>query len=181
MSEALFNPFGFAPAPAALPPEPAITVIVRGRPAPQGSKKPFRNQYTGRIQMTEQSTKVKPWRQDVKYAAIEATDAIDGWEPLDGPLVGSIVFTVSDRPASKPVWWPRGVRWSKTLMWRPASAPDLSKLLRSTEDALKGVVWRDDARVVGYRRLEKYFCGDSTGGRDVLATPGAVIRVWQLS
>lgn len=155
------------------PDDPAITIVVRGTPAPQGSKR-----HVGNGVMVESSKKVKPWRQDVHAAALAAVGP--GWMPLDGPLAVSMVFTVRHRPASKPAWWPLGVRWSKTLMWRPASTPDLSKLLRATEDALTGVIWKDDARVAEYRRLAKYYADDYSGGRDVLNTPGAVIHVWRL-
>lgn len=156
---------------------PAITITVFGLPAPQGSKKAFRNQHTGRIQMTESSAKVKPWRADVKGAALEVVSGLPGWAPLDGPLVASMVFTFAR---------PRGhfgtgrnagiVKASAPL--RPHTKPDLSKLVRSTEDALTGLVWADDARVVGYRRLGKHYASDSE--MDVLDMPGAVIRVWQL-
>jgi Holliday junction resolvase RusA-like endonuclease len=161
---------------------PAISITVYGAPAPQGSKR-----HVGGGVMIESSKKVKPWRQDVKAAALTALE-LDGATigttqlhrpPLDGPLSVSMVFTVRDRPASKPGWWPTGLRWAKTLMWRPASTPDLSKLLRSTEDALTDAgVWRDDARVVEYRRLAKHYAGD--GAPDVLDVAGCVIRIWQL-
>jgi Holliday junction resolvase RusA-like endonuclease len=161
---------------------PAISITVYGQPAPQGSKR-----HVGGGVMIESSKKVKPWRQDVKAAALAALE-LDGATigatqlhrpALDGPLAVSMVFTVRDRPASKPAWWPAGLRWSKTLMWRPASTPDLSKLLRSTEDALTDAcAWKDDARVVEYRRLAKHYVGDVAP--DVLDRPGCVIRVWQL-
>jgi Holliday junction resolvase RusA-like endonuclease len=136
--------------------------------------------------MLEMSKKLKPWRDDVKAAALTAMECGQIGDvqlhhpPLDGPLAASIVFTVREKPGSKPTWWPAGERWSKALRWRPASTPDLSKLLRSTEDALTGVVWKDDARVVEYTRLAKYYVGHDA--EDVLPyTTGAVIRVWRLS
>ncbi|MEU8723560.1 RusA family crossover junction endodeoxyribonuclease [Streptomyces antimycoticus] len=168
------------PAPAAeagaRPGDPDITITVHGAPAPQGSKR-----HVGGGVMIESSKKVKPWRQDVKAAAREVIEARADWQPLDGPLAAAMVFTVRHRPAGKPTWWPTGLRWSKTLMWRPASTPDLSKLLRATEDALTDAgLWKDDARVVEYRRLAKYYADDATGGLDVLDGPGCVIRVWRL-
>jgi hypothetical protein len=56
--------------------------------------------------------------------------------------------------------------------------PDLSKLARSTEDALTGVAWVDDSRVAQYVRLGKHYA--RTGALDVLDAPGAVIRIWRL-
>lgn len=152
-----------------------LAITVHGTPGPQGSKR-----HVGGGVMVESSKKVKPWRQDVKAAALDAIAAMPDWTPLDGPLAASVVFTVREQPGSKPAWWPAGLRWSKALRWRPASTPDLSKLLRSTEDALTGVAWKDDARVVEYTRLAKYYAGYDAA--DVLPHgSGAVIRVWRLS
>jgi hypothetical protein len=36
---------------------------------------------------------------------------------------------------------------------RPTGYPDLSKLARSTEDALTGILWDDDAQITGYTTL----------------------------
>lgn len=148
---------------------PEIVITVYGSPAPQGSKR-----HVGGGVMVEMSKGVKPWRQDVKAAALQVMPS----QPLDGPLAASVVLTMRDQPTGKPTWWPAGLRWSSKFRTRPASTPDLSKLLRSTEDALTGVVWKDDARVVEYVRLAKYYVGDPAS--DVLDRPGAVIRVWQL-
>ncbi len=166
-----------APAQAAeaRPERDTIVITVYGQPAPQGSK---RN--VGNGVMIEMSKRVKPWRADVKAAALEVVEATPQRPALlDGPLAASIVFTMREQPASRPSWWPKGVRWSKALRWRPASTPDLSKLLRATEDALTGVIWTDDARVVEYTRLAKYYAGHPA--TDVLDRPGAVIRVWPLT
>lgn len=83
---------------------------------------------------------------------------------LDQPLAAVMVFTMP-----KPVSAPRTRR-----TW-PMRMPDLSKLCRSTEDALTKLVWADDARVVEYRRLAKvYPCEDV----DALDVTGAVIRIY---
>ncbi|MDX2999473.1 RusA family crossover junction endodeoxyribonuclease [Streptomyces scabiei] len=162
-----------------------LTIVVHGRPAPQGSKKYAghrRNSASGRISavLVEQVKGVRPWRQQVHAAALSAIRQFDNWRPLDGPLAADMVFTVRAKPASRPVWWPRGTRWFKHLHWRPASAPDLSKLLRSTEDALTTAqAWKDDARVVEYGHLAKYYAGDPSHP-DVLPEPGAIIRLYTL-
>lgn len=148
-----------------------ITIVVHGLPAPQGSKR-----HVGRGVMIESSKKVKPWRQDVKYAALEAVG--DAWTLLDGPLAASMVFTFARGKGHY-----RTGRNAHLLRdsapTRPAVTPDLSKILRSTEDALTGVVWKDDARVVEYTALGKWYAG--TDAADVLDGPGCVVRVWRLS
>lgn len=151
---------------------PAITVTVYGLPGPQGSKR-----HVGNGVMVESSAKVKPWRQDVKYAALGATAAVPGWSLLDGPLAVSMVFTFARNKGHY-----RTGRNAHLLRdsapARPAVYPDLSKIVRSTEDALTGVIWWDDARVVEYVRLGKFYAG--TDAPDVLAVQGCVIRVWPL-
>ena len=138
-----------------------ITIRVFGIPGPQGSKR-FVGMRGGRGVMVESSAKVKPWREAVKWAAREA---MAGRAPLDGPLWVSMVFTLA-KPASAP----------KRRRTFPQTKPDLSKLARSTEDALSdGGAWRDDARVVEYLRLAKVYPGEDGGA---LHIPGAVILIY---
>jgi Holliday junction resolvase RusA-like endonuclease len=137
----------------------ALEIDVFGRPAPQGSKR-----HVGKGVMVESSKHVKPWRDDVKAAAEYALP--DDWTPLDGPLVVVMVFTVA-KPLSAP---------KRRLTW-PCRLPDLSKLVRSTEDALTAAgVWADDARVVEYQRTAKVYPGEDEyalhrpGARIIIAT-----------
>ena len=139
-----------------------IEIIVRGQPAPQGSKKFVGLTKAGRGLLIESSKKVKPWRQDVVASAVLA---MDGRAMLDGPLVATMTFTLT-KPASAP----------KTRRTWACRKPDLSKLVRSTEDALSDAgVWADDARVVSMA-VHKVFPGE---GDDSLASPGAIIRVYR--
>lgn len=146
-----------------------MKIIVFGTPAPQGSKS-YKGMFTGRdgrqhAKLVESSKKVRPWRQDVVAAAI---DARAGAATLDGPLVCSMVFTLpkpNSAPKSKRSW--------------ACKKPDLSKLVRSTEDALvtAGVI-ADDARIVEFSRIAKVYPGD---GRDALGSPGCVIEIFTLT
>jgi len=138
-----------------------LVIIVYGSPAPQGSKKFVGLAKSGRGIMVESSKRVKPWRDDVKAAALLVRN---GAAPLDGPLVASMVFTLP-KPASAP----------KRRRIFAMRKPDLSKLLRSTEDALTdaGVI-ADDARIVEYSRLAKVFPGEDT---DALEAPGVRIEI----
>jgi len=138
----------------------ALEIVVYGNPAPQGSKK-FVGMANGHGMMIESSKKVKPWRQDVKAAALTARA---GEPPIDGPIIASMVFTMP-KPLSAP----------KRKRTYPDKKPDLSKLVRSTEDALTDAgIWRDDARVIGYERLAKVFPGEDP---EALDAPGVRITV----
>lgn len=142
-----------------------MKIVVYGTPAPQGSKK-FLGTFQGRdgrthARMGESSKKVPVWREAVKTAALTVRN---GAPALDGPLLGSIIFTVA-RP-------------KKPRFQHPATMPDLSKLLRCTEDALTdaGAI-ADDARIVRYRDLAKVFVGDP----EALDAPGCVIVIEQMT
>lgn len=140
-----------------------IEIVVYGNPAPQGSKK-FVGIVNGHGMMVESSKKVKPWRQDVKAAALAVRN---GNPPLEGPIIARMVFTIP-KPVSAP----------KRKRTYPDKKPDLSKLVRSTEDALTDAgIWRDDARVVGYQRLAKVFPGEDP---EALDAPGVRITVMRI-
>jgi Holliday junction resolvase RusA-like endonuclease len=156
-----------------------VRIVVYGTPAPQGSKR-FVGMHGGHATMVESSKKVKPWRQDVRAAAIEA------WSgpfpipmaPLDGPLVVRMVFTIV-RPRGHYRTGKNANQLRADAPARPCVTPDLSKLARSTEDALtEAGLWRDDSRVVEYSRLAKVYANEDP---DALASPGAVIDVCRLS
>lgn len=142
-----------------------MRIVVYGSPAPQGSKS-FKGTFVGKDGrthgiMAESSKKVKPWRNDVKDAALLVRN---GAAPLDGPLKVRMVFTVP-KPASSP----------KSRRTYPMRKPDVSKLARSTEDALTDAgIWADDARIIEYVRLAKVFPGEDV---DALESPGALIEI----
>jgi Holliday junction resolvase RusA-like endonuclease len=142
-----------------------MKIIVHGTPAPQGSKKFVGTTKSGRGIMVESSKRVKPWREDVRNAALEARGSA---QPIDGPIVVRMVFTLP-KPASAP-------RRRKTYAMRK---PDLSKLARSTEDALvEAGVFTDDARIVEYERLAKVFPGEDP---EALDTCGVAITIRELT
>lgn len=157
---------------------PVVDLTVYGRPAPQGSKKAFAHATTGKVITQEMSKYVKPWRSDVRDAALVllAREGRAGF-PMDGPLVVDMVFTAA-RPQSHYRTGRNAHLLKDSAPLRPTGAPDLSKLARSTEDALTSAgVWRDDSRVVEYGRLAKVYAGEDV---DALDAPGAVIRVRQM-
>ena len=136
-----------------------ITIRVYGLPGPMGSKRFVGLSKSGKGLMIESSKAVKPWREAVKWAAIQS-----GARGLDGPLWVSMVFTIK-KPKSAP---------KRKRTW-PATKPDLSKLARSTEDAISDSgVWADDARVVECLRLAKVYPGED---RDALDRPGCLITI----
>lgn len=150
-------------------PTPAFSLIVYGTPAPQGSKKPVGNRRSKKGNLVpvlvESSAKVKPWREKVHDTAHKKLRTLAGFTRLDGPLVGEMHFTL-----------PAPQRMPKDRV-APTVYPDLSKLLRSTEDALSTAgVWADDARVIRYRDLSKTYPNASARA---LEKPGVILHIWR--
>lgn len=160
-----------------------LTIVVHGRPAPQGSKKYAghrRNAASGRMSavLVEQSKRVKPWRALVTTATTNAMTAahikqyggypMGGTQPLDGPLEADIVFTVL-KPASAPK---RRRTWPTTR-----HSGDVDKLIRSTFDGIAdggGVV--DDSRIIRVTATKTF----PSEHPDALDQPGAIIRLYTL-
>ena len=163
----------------------ALTVIVYGTPAPQGSKR-----HVGHGVMVESSRRVKPWREDVKAAAETAIVEWEQhrpwivshrpaalpsgvgrrWEPIAGPVEVTVTFRFA-RPAGH---YGTGRNADAVRPSAPAHPTggkgDIEKLVRAVHDALTAAgVWRDDAQVVRLNAA-KVWC--HKGER-----PGAVIGV----
>jgi crossover junction endodeoxyribonuclease RusA len=161
-----------------LPTHTILDFFVRGTPAPQGSKhgRPIyrgrgeTREFTGKVAMVESSgTRLSNWRQDVKAAAEQAISGpISSLFPLDCSVVVGMVFHLA-RPKSH--YRARGgVLLPGAPAW-PAVRPDLSHLIRATEDALTDAgVWTDDKLVIEYTRLRKVYAVSGTA-------PGARITI----
>ena len=153
-----------------------LTIHVTGTPAPQGSKRGFYNPKIGRVQMVESSSKVKPWRQDVKAAALNTIATVDHQQLL-GPVAVDVVFYLP-RPAGH-YGTGRNAHQIKGSSPRwPHRKPDVDKLQRSTLDALgEAGVWRDDAQVVDVHASKAYADGRPPGAditiRSLDAEPAA--------
>ena len=126
-----------------------ITMNVHGIPAPQGSKR-----HVGNGVMIESSAKVKPWREAVKAMAIDVKG--DDWQPLNGPVQLEVTFYFP-RPQSHYGTGRNATTLKASAPVHHSSVPDLSKLIRSTEDALtEAGIWRDDSRVTRIRASKIY-------------------------
>ena len=145
----------------------SFTFRVEGMaPAPQGSKT-----LLGSGAMRESCRNVKPWRLLVAQSAVAA-----GVPLLQGPVRMSAVF-LFQRPAGhyhkdgslKPTNRALASATSGEAPLYHCVVPDASKLQRSTEDALSGILYQDDARIVGCVCEKRWCVGDER--------PGALITV----
>lgn len=105
-----------------------VSLVVFGRPAPQGSKAP--------VSGVEANPRTRPWRATIKRICEEQLPA--GWVPLDGPLMVDFWFFFDPPKSAKHGDMP----CTKTTF-------DWDKLSRAMGDGLvDGRVIVDDARVV---------------------------------
>jgi len=160
----------------------SIEIIVLGVPAPQGSKHGFavkrKGAYTGKVAQVESSSKVKPWRMAVKYAAMDAmrdsdtrktVGAVDSYTAMTGEIVVEVWFYLP-RPKGHYGTGRNTSQIRESAPMRPNVRPDLDKLLRSTFDALgEAGVWGDDSQVVSVLAQKVYAHSKFP--------PGAKIRV----
>lgn len=154
---------------------PAFEVVAYGLPAPQGSKR-----HVGNGRMVESSIHVAPWREAVVWAAVHKRRKVKGWCPLDGPLAAEMVFTFARPKGHFGTGRNAGVIKTSAPL-RPSSYPDLSKLARSTEDALTTAsIYADDSLIVEYRALAKFYATDHGTVPDVLDGPGCTVRLWPI-
>lgn len=121
-----------------------ISFTVYGTAAPAGSKRGFYNAKARRVILTDDSKHSRPWKAQVSDAAGQAM----GDTPLlDGPLDLCLTFVVV-RPKGHFGTGKNAARVRASAPEYPTVKPDLLKLARAVEDALTGIVYRDDAQIV---------------------------------
>lgn len=134
-----------------------IEFFVPGIPKPGGSKRAFRNRKTGGIIITEDCKGNKDWRACVKMFARESYSG----PPLNGPLKVWATFYMP-RPKGHYGTGKNEGTLKPSAPEYPTTTPDATKLWRSTEDALTGILWRDDAQIVTQIISKEYadYCFD---------------------
>lgn len=134
-----------------------ISFFVPGVPKPGGSKRAFVNPKTGRAIITDDCKGNRDWRAVVADSARLHTG--DG-PPLDCPLRLEVVFHLL-RPKGHFGSGKNAGQVRSSAPAFPTVKPDTTKLLRALEDALTGIIWRDDALVVEQEVSKRY--SDRTG------------------
>lgn len=130
-----------------------VEFFVAGRPAPGGSKRAWPHPVTGKVIVRDDCKRNREWRTLVWAAARKV---------YRGPV------TECPLRLEATFFLPRPKR-SRQEACAPTVRPDLTKLLRSTEDALTGVIWADDAQIVE-QRCQKLYAEDGWVGALVTVT-----------
>ena len=119
-----------------------IEIWIAGVPQPGGSKKGFFSPKLKRVIITDANAKAKPWKASVAQAASEKVTTM-----LEGPLKVRMDF-VFPRPKGHYGSGKNASVLKPSAPPFPIGRPDAGKVARSTEDALTGILWRDDAQIV---------------------------------
>lgn len=125
----------------------SVTFDIYGIPKPKGSARAFVAMKAGkkpRAIVTTDNKSLKSWEAAVRDAARD--------------VVGQAYFTEAVS-LEIDFWFPRPKSVSAAKRPHMTTKPDLSKLLRGAEDALNGVIFKDDAQVVRAITAKRYVDG----------------------
>lgn len=136
----------------------SLSFTVFGTPKPKGSARGFVAMKAGKARaiVTNDNKGAKGWETAVRYAAQD----VAGEQPLfEGAVELSIAFYLQR---------PKSVSDKK----RPfmTTAPDCSKLVRCTEDALNEVIWKDDCQVVSILASKRYAAAGEPSRAEITVT-----------
>jgi Holliday junction resolvase RusA-like endonuclease len=122
-----------------------VSFAVFGTPQPQGSTRAFTPKGHTRPIITSDNARLKPWRQELAWVAVDAMNKTHQQKaPRGVPISVSLAFYFEK---------PKSAR--KSALWK-TSRPDLDKLLRAVLDALTGIAYEDDSQVC-FCTIEKAF------------------------
>jgi Holliday junction resolvase RusA-like endonuclease len=137
-----------------------IRFEILGRPAPRGSKRAFpirrKNGSLGVVVSDDTGETGRLWMTMVREAARGALPP--NWVVHSGPVK---LFAVFHRRRPKAHYTTKGTV-KPSAPAHPTVKPDLTKLLRAIEDALTGIVWRDDSQIIYQIASKDYSDADLT-------------------
>ena len=134
-------------------------IDVVGIPRPGGSKTAAFNKKTGKGFCRPANPHTAEWRQDVLSSAIGQYQG----ELLVLPLTVHYDFRFP-RPKTHYRSGKNSHMLKETAPDAHSTKPDLTKIIRSTEDALTGIVWRDDSQVCHADAFKRYCNTDEKPG-----------------
>lgn len=147
-----------------------IQFFVQGNPSPGGSKRGFMSRHpskkTGKHFVVMQDMggqNTENWRAN---CAFFARQAFKDQPPFNCPMQVHFEFF---RTRPKNHYNARGELKTTAPMYQ-TGAPDTTKLIRSTEDALKNIAWADDALIV-----------KQMASKDYADKPGCLITIYPMS
>lgn len=158
--------------------EPYVEFFVPGDAKPAGSKTAVQNQkwaqglamgftreqMKGRVKQfnvfDQTGKKGESWRENVAFFARNAMNRARRKRLATGPLA---LFVQFERKRPKDHYGVKGNVTPKHVNDEPTGPADVTKLLRAIEDAMKGVVYEDDALIIVQLAGKRY--ADDSGAR----------------
>lgn len=137
-----------------------IKFFVHGIPQPGGSKRAF--VIGGKARITDANAKAKPWKQQVSAVA---SVCMTGKPLMEGPLRLEMTFYFQ-RPKHHYRTGRHAHLLKESIPMHHTVRPDATKLIRAAEDALTGIVWRDDSQVAE-QYCEKLYVSDGHPGMHI--------------
>lgn len=120
-----------------------IEFEVYGRPATAGSKTVFFNKKTGKPIVVPASKFTKPWMDSIRAAAREFYSG----ELLRCALRLTVEYHYVRPDSDFGTGRNKGILKKSAKKYR-TQEPDLSKLVRAAEDAITGIIWKNDSQIV---------------------------------
>lgn len=146
----------------------SVEFFVPGIASPGGSKTGYINPRTRKYVIAPASKKTKPWMDTVAWIAQIECNRMILWTE---PVLLTLVF-YRPRPKGHFGTGRNAGTLKASAPSYPTTMPDLTKLIRATEDGLTKIVWRDDSQVVAQQTFKLY--------ADPPHKPGVLIRVEKL-
>lgn len=131
-----------------------IQFFVPGIARTAGSKSAFKSK-DGRVHLTHAGKYSKGWMDSVKWFAIQQYG--QRTVLLAGPITLKLIFFMA-RPKGHFRTGKYAGELKASAPEHPTTKPDLTKLTRAVEDAITGIIWKDDSQVVR-QDTEKVYCG----------------------
>ncbi|HUV65254.1 MAG TPA: RusA family crossover junction endodeoxyribonuclease [Sedimentisphaerales bacterium] len=142
----------------------SIQFFVPGQARPAGSKRAFHHKATGKLIITAANPKQKEWMDSVKWHAIKHV----GRMVLLSDAVCLKLTFLRQRPNGDYGTGGNAGVLKASAPLHNIKVPDLTKLTRCVEDALTGIIWKDDSQVIGQRTNKRYARGDEIPGVEIL-------------
>jgi Holliday junction resolvase RusA-like endonuclease len=146
----------------------SVEFFVAGIAKPAGSKRGFFIKKLNRVIITDANPNSRDWKTDVSKAAQEAYIG----PVLEAPLKVTLQFFVP-RPRGHYGSGKNENKLRATAPVYPKSKPDLLKLARGVEDAMSGIIYKDDAQIV-VENLYKSFTSEG-------CKPGVKVTITELT
>jgi hypothetical protein len=145
-----------------------IIIDVYGKPEPGGSKRGFKR--GARVVVVDANPNVVGWKSLVIDAAMTASDrsvdmaVVRSWTLQKTALTAVCTFYMQ-RPQGHYGSGKNAGKLKATAPMFPVTKPDATKLWRSTEDALTGIIWGDDAQITNQYIFKQYADNRPPGAR----------------